>query len=194
MGRPKKNPDVNSAEQRKEIVVNKPNRLYRNSPVIGDGGYFPEGEGEEEQKNIIRNALIEATRYMWAPKVKTLEEAKERITEYFNHCIEDGQRPTVEGLALCLGTIRQTLHKWENGDLLEGKYNVSDIIRNSKEFIANYDANMVAKGKLNPVTYIFRAKNYYGMRDQQDYILTPNTEKEVSKDQLLEEASVLPDD
>ena len=34
---------------------------------------------------------------------------------------------------------------------------------------------MVTEGKINPVVYIFRAKNYFGMRDQQEYVLTPNT-------------------
>jgi len=32
----------------------------------------------------------------------------------------------------------------------------------------------VAEGKLNPVTYIFRSKNYYGMKDQQEHVITPN--------------------
>jgi hypothetical protein len=33
---------------------------------------------------------------------------------------------------------------------------------------------LVAEGKIPQVTYIFRAKNYYGMRDQQEVVLTPN--------------------
>ena len=33
---------------------------------------------------------------------------------------------------------------------------------------------MVTEGKINPVVYIFRAKNFVGMKDIQDYILTPN--------------------
>ena len=33
---------------------------------------------------------------------------------------------------------------------------------------------MVTEGKINPVVYIFRAKNYFGMKDQQDLVLTPN--------------------
>ena len=40
--------------------------------------------------------------------------------------------------------------------------------------MASFDAEMVTEGKINPVTYIFRAKNYFGMVDQQEHILTPN--------------------
>ena len=33
---------------------------------------------------------------------------------------------------------------------------------------------MVQEGKINPVTYIFRAKNYFGLQDKQEYVITPN--------------------
>ena len=37
------------------------------------------------------------------------------------------------------------------------------------------DAELAQEGKIQPVVYMFRAKNYYGMKDQQDVVLTPNT-------------------
>ena len=76
---------------------------------------------------------------------------------------------TVEKLALALGITRETLWKWE-----QQPGNRGNIIKRAKETIAAYDADMVAKGKLNPVPYIFRAKNYYGMKDNQDITITPN--------------------
>ena len=33
---------------------------------------------------------------------------------------------------------------------------------------------VIQKGRLTPVVYIFRAKNFFGMKDVQDYVLTPN--------------------
>ena len=33
---------------------------------------------------------------------------------------------------------------------------------------------MVTEGKINPVVYIFRAKNFFGMKDQQEHVITPN--------------------
>lgn len=159
------------------------------SPVIGSNGYLQGIEDEEEKKAIIRSCLIEATRYMGAPIVKSDEEAIERIEEYFNHCINDGKRPTVEGLALCLGTTRSTMFKWETG---ESRTISGNIIKKAKEFIGNFDANMVAENKLNPVTYIFRSKNYYGMRDSQEYVLSPNVDAP-DKKTILDQADLLPD-
>ena len=40
--------------------------------------------------------------------------------------------------------------------------------------MASFDAEMATEGKINPVTYIFRAKNYFGMADKQEMVLTPN--------------------
>lgn len=40
--------------------------------------------------------------------------------------------------------------------------------------MASFDAKLVQENKVNPTTYIFRAKNYFGLRDTQEYVLTPN--------------------
>lgn len=37
-----------------------------------------------------------------------------------------------------------------------------------------FDAKLVIAGKLNFLAYCFRAKNYYGMTDKQEVVLTPN--------------------
>jgi hypothetical protein len=48
------------------------------------------------------------------------------------------------------------------------------MIKKAKELLASFDAQMVTEGKINPVVYIFRAKNYFGLQDKQEYVLTPN--------------------
>jgi len=101
-------------------------------------------------------------------KCNTAEEVQTRCEEYIAECYETGQRMTVEKLALALGITRETLWKWEQMNDERG-----NIIKKAKDCIASYDADMVTAGKMNPVPYIFRAKNYYGMRDQVDIVATP---------------------
>ena len=48
------------------------------------------------------------------------------------------------------------------------------MIKKAKEILASLDAELVSRGKIPQITYIFRAKNFFGMKDVQDYILTPN--------------------
>ena len=170
---------------------------YKKSPVIGANQYDLFSEGgqafieEAQRKAKVQNALKEATRYWKNPTVKNDEEAKERLEEYFNHCVEDGVRPTVENLALCLGTTRMSLWEWENG-VHAGPVS-SYIIKNAKEVVASFDANLVISGQMNPVAYIFRAKNYYHMKDQAEYVLTQNTGAEDRPEKLIQDAAELPD-
>ena len=76
---------------------------------------------------------------------------------------------------MATGFHRQTVWEWENG-VSQSKLGprAGDIIKKGKEFLSTFEAEMVTEGKINPVVYIFRAKNYFGMKDQQDYVITPN--------------------
>ena len=52
------------------------------------------------------------------------------------------------------------------------------VIKKAKYFCKTFDAKMVISGKLNFLAYCFRAKNYYGMVDKQEVVLTPNQNPE----------------
>lgn len=114
--------------------------------------------------------------------VSTPEEVQQRVEEYILECYETGQRMTVEKLALAIGITRETLWKWEQANDRRG-----NIIKKAKDTIASYDADMVTSGKLNPVPYIFRAKNYYGMKDQTDITIEP---RQAITDQDAEQIAV----
>jgi hypothetical protein len=107
------------------------------------------------------------------PKAVTDDEIADRLTEYFQRTLGQGKLPTVEGMCLALGYPRETIWRWENGAEGSTPFRCT-VIKKAKDIIAAYDANLVAEGKLNPVTYIFRSKNYYGMKDQQEHVITPN--------------------
>ena len=52
---------------------------------------------------------------------------------------------------------------------------MSDIIKRAKEFIATMEAELARDGEINSTVYIFRAKNYFGLSDKQEVVVTPNT-------------------
>ena len=114
---------------------------------------------------------------------------QDRCDEYIMTCYTTGQRMTVEKLALALGITRETLWKWEQANDARG-----NIIKKAKDWIACYDADMVSAGKMNPVPYIFRAKNYYGMTDQQQLVIEPKTNiSDVSADEIAAKYNELPE-
>lgn len=109
----------------------------------------------------------------------TDEECGERLNAYFQLAAQTGQIPTVEDMCLALGVTRQTVHRWEHGELGQRR---SDMIKQAKELLAAIDGKLVQENKIPQVTYIFRSKNYYGLKDQQDVIITPNNPLGEQKD------------
>lgn len=121
----------------------------------------------DEIKQIIGNAL-----YWYSyPIVKSDEECAERLNEFFTHCNQTGELPTVEKMCLALGTTRKTVWTWEQGELGATR---SNMIKKAKELLATIDAELVSAGKIPQITYIFRAKNFFGLTDKQELVVTPN--------------------
>jgi hypothetical protein len=126
---------------------------------------------------------IGATLLKWygMEKAVTDEEIRERLEMYFVTTLEAGEIPTVEEMSLALGYDRKTIWSWEVGG--EGSTPVRrNLIKKAKEFLASFDAKLVQENKVNPTTYIFRAKNYFGMKDEVEYVLKPETPLGDAKD------------
>lgn len=118
----------------------------------------------------IQRIVWQSARFLGRECVKTDEECAERLNEYFSECYELNIIPTVEDMCLALGTNRTTVWDWEQGR----KGNIrSNMIKQAKQILAGIDAALAAEGKIPQVVYIFRSKNFYGMRDQQEVMLAP---------------------
>ena len=99
---------------------------------------------------------------------------RDRIDYYFDYCTQQGLKPVVEGLALAIGIDRRTLWDWENSNRrAELSSTRADIIKKAKDYIAFLMSDAAMSGQVNPVTWIFYAKNYFGMTDRQEFIVTP---------------------
>ena len=120
---------------------------------------------DEEVSQITMNALYWYTR----PLVETAEECAERLNEFFSRMAETGEIPTVEKMALALGTYTGMLNDWTSGRAKVDPAIVS-LIKKGKQILAALDAELVSRGKIPVVSYIFRAKNFFGMRDQQEVL------------------------
>lgn len=118
-------------------------------------------------KADIFNRLFELKQRRGIAKFNNTDEMELLIEDYFQDCAELSLRPTIRGLAGALGTSYNTLNDWENGsrDAQLGT-SCSVIIKNAKQFIAEYDEVLALEGIDNPILYMFRSKNYYGMKDK----------------------------
>ena len=148
--------------------------VKKERPLRGRGGTanFPSvisGAKSEDISRCLKNCLT----FYGLPIVKSDDECQQRLYDFFDTCQKTGQLPTVEKMVMALGTVKQTVWDWEQGRKCSQRR--ADLIKKAKEFIASFESEMVTEGKINPVVYIFRAKNYFGMKDQQDVVLKPES-------------------
>lgn len=141
---------------------------------------------------VISEILTDNLHWFNYKAVKTDEECLDRLVEFFQYYAQSGGIPTVEKMCLSLGVATQTVWEWQQG--AKGKDRM-EMIKRAKNLIASFDADLAIRGLINPVVYIFRGKNYYGMKDQQEVSVTHTARIEdgMSQDEirrrLLEDSS-----
>ena len=140
----------------------------------------------EEVSEILRNSLYWYSR----PIVQSDEECADRLNEFFSRMAETGEIPTVEKMCLALGTVRRTVWGWEQGELGNARAN---MIKKCKEILASMDAELVSRGKIPQITYIFRAKNFFGLTDTQHYEIEAVQSHNDDPATLVQAAKMLPD-
>ena len=132
----------------------------------------------EDDKKLVSTLLTEVLVEHKQPKVQNDEELAERFNDYFRRCAQRGQIPTVEEMCMSTGYAQSTIWDWENGRRQGFSSATAEIIKKAKDVLKTFDAKLVISGKLNFLAYCFRAKNYYGMVDKQEMVVTPNVQND----------------
>ena len=127
-----------------------------------------------EDRALVQKLLGEVLVEHKQEKVKNDEELVERLNDYFVRCANNGQIPTVEEMCMSTGYAQSTIWDWETGRRQGFSNSTAEIIKKAKDVLKTFDAKLVIAGKLNFLAYCFRAKNYYGMVDKQEMVVTPN--------------------
>ena len=128
----------------------------------------------EADKMLVSTLLTEVLVEHKQPKVQSDEDLAERFNDYFTRCAVRGQVPTVEEMCMSTGYAQSTIWDWETGRRQGFSNSTAEIIKKAKDVLKTFDAKLVISGKLNFLAYCFRAKNYYGMVDKQEMVVTPN--------------------
>ena len=140
-------------------------------PKTGKNGQMPPCYYEVEP-NSTADILMKMKILYDQTRVKTDEEIVERVNWYFfDYCVRYQVRPTLDSCAMALGLSRETLNNWEHGE--SGSFKL-DAARKIKYLVKNFMETATMEGKLNPIVWMFYGKNYFGMSDKQEVVLTPN--------------------
>lgn len=132
---------------------------------------FYETPHDREMAMFISRTLHNSMRDLCNSKAKDDDEVVVRIESYFHFCESECVIPTVEGLALSLGISKTTFFGWRDGK--RGTVR-GDFLKKAQLVINEFDTQMAITGKMPTLLYFFRSKNYYGMKDQIDTVVTHN--------------------
>ena len=141
----------------------------------------------EEDRQFVSKLLTETLAEYNRPRVKNDGELAERLGEYFERCATTGQVPTVEEMLLGTGYSHVYMNDIEAGRRKGFSPETALILKKAKAFMATFDAKLAVSGKMNFLAYCFRAKNYYGMVDKQEHVITPTVQDETqySKEDIM---------
>lgn len=125
-----------------------------------------------DNTKYLANALS-----MWdwqKPDITDPVAVSNRIKEYFQLCIDDDMKPSVEGLAFAFGVHRKTLWAWANNvDSPRMSEEVRSLIKRAYDILTVQMANYMQNGKINPVAGIFLMKNNMDYEDKKEITLAP---------------------
>lgn len=150
---------------------------------------LPEGLKATDNVNFtLHNLDIVALKPIDA-RLCSEEQLQKRCFEYLEICLRNDMKPSLAGLALALNVSRQTLINYITGASQITKENEA-VLRKFSTFLNALLEDYIQNGKMNPVSAIFIAKNNFGYKDAQEYIVN-NATQEVSAESLIEEANLL---
>ena len=171
----KKVPDV--VETGTEIVKKKRKPAGMAAALAGDLGQEP-----GDNTRIVQTSM----KFFDMPRVdlKNPDAVRERLSEYFRIYGEADLKPTVAGMAMCLGINRRTLWSIANDQPSGGNgykmilpEETTDLVKKAYEILETSMENYANTGKINPVMAIFMMKNHFGYQDKTEYVLTPNQQQ-----------------
>lgn len=100
-----------------------------------------------------------------------VEELEKEMSEYFELCKHTDTMPTVTSLALWLGCDRDTIYNHANNP----NSPFFGTFKRTLTYMHSTMENGTLSGDINPVTYIFLAKNYFGLEDSKNINIAPAT-------------------
>jgi hypothetical protein len=122
------------------------------------------------------------------------EQVKARILEYFDICQKDDMKPSVADFSCALGISRKTLWDIVNGRLVKPDA-VTDLLKRTHYALNAQLENYAMNGKVNPVTFIFLAKNHFSYTDKQEITVSAsNSDAETPEQLAAKYADVIPAD
>lgn len=166
----KKNFDISNLPENKQRALSTNNNHKNNMTNKGSIAYMSKPNVKQFNK-AMEKRIFNSTGIGRHYAFTNLEELQSEMSEYFDLCKETDTMPTVTSLALWLGCDRDTIYNHANNP----NSPFSACLKSTLTYMHSAMENGTLSGDINPVTYIFLAKNYFGMRDDKNINIAPAT-------------------
>lgn len=131
------------------------------------------GEENAEPGDITKYLKVEMVALDLPPvDISDPAQVECRIRDYIGFCAQNDVLPQFVGMALWLGVNRTTLGRWKRGEYRSETH--QPIMEKVSMMMEALWADFMQANKMAPGTGIFMGKNWYGYRDVQDVVVTPN--------------------
>ena len=152
-------------DRKKNIMrreISKQSNATKNNQTVNKGSIaYMARPNVKEFNQILRSKIFKVGKPYAFDKIENLEK---ELEDYFNTCNQYNIIPTVTNVALWLGVDRDTIYAHANNSASP----YSDMMKNLLTYLHDQMQSGTLSGDINPVTYIFLSKNYYGMTDSKD--------------------------
>lgn len=154
-----------SSEQVQDIVK----KRKRNRPDLDKFG--EENTEPGDNARYLRHALVSWN--LPAIDISDPKQVEQRITDYFQYCIDNDRKPNIKGLGNWLGVSDETVMNWRKGVYREDTH--LGLIKKAIDVLQELWWDYGQNGKSNPASWIFIGKNAFGMRDETQVTIAPST-------------------
>lgn len=142
-------------------------KARENSPIVqGHNPDLPEGYNSRMIQFTMEIMPTEKLDY------NDIEEMERRFMHYLETCAKYDMKIGNQAAYAAIGIDKGIAWEWVNRCTTNPAR--TDFIKKVQKVCALYREGLMQDGKVNPVTGIFWQKNYDGMKDQTEMVLTPN--------------------
>lgn len=161
--------DILELDDRKRMIMerekSKQSNSKKNNQTVNKGSIaYMSRDNVKGFNNEVRKRMFNVNGIGRPYAFESVEQLQKDMTEYFNTCAAYDIMPTNVTLALWLGVDEDTLTNHANNP----NSPFFGVMKNTKTYLHSLMQNGTLSGDINPVTYIFLSKNYYGMRDDKN--------------------------
>lgn len=177
-------------DKRSELSKKRLEKARENSPVMK--GQNDLGDPDD---NTRRVKFVMHLTSLPPVDLNDIEALENRMIEYLQLCVNYGMKTGNQAMYLALGINKDQVERWSKGYAPTPLH--SEFIKKCKIICSTFRETYMQDGKVNPVVGIFWQKNYDGLKDQQEHIVTPpnplgdGEDRQVLQQKYLDQ---LPDD